>query len=87
MVKNDKQKHWFNKIFSNSRFSFLKLLYSVAGSSTNNIPIIQGNTISSCSPFLKLFTVNNQIRYPIVVYIYIYILSANRRNLKHGIPH
>lgn len=43
MVGNDKQ-HWFNKIFSNSRFSFFRLLYSVVGSSRNNIPIIQANT-------------------------------------------
>lgn len=86
MVGNDKQ-HWFNKIFSNSRFSFFRLLYSVVGSFRNNIPIIQPNTISSCSLFLKLFTVNNQIQYPIVTYIYIYFLSANRRNVKHGIPH
>lgn len=86
MVGNDKQ-HWFNKIFSNSRFSFFRLLYSVVGSSRNNIPIIQANTISSCSLFLKLFTINNQIQYPIVTYIYIYFLSANRRNVKHGIPH
>lgn len=83
MVENDKQ-HWFNKIFSNSRFSFLELLYS--RSSRNNIPIIQGNAISSCSPFLKLFAVNNQNQYPIFTYIYIY-LSANRGNVKHGISH
>lgn len=75
MVKNDKRAHTGSiKYFQIRDFRLKTLLYSAALFSRNNIPIIQGNAISSCcSPFLKLFTVNNQIQYPIVTYIYIHI--------------